>query len=96
MKEKAVLLQEVDLLKMQLADGAEREYSLKKMNESVMNAFQRSRDSPEKERMIFEVDQDHPFVIESVNKAKTDCALLIEKEKERHREFEYMQEKEIQ
>jgi hypothetical protein len=85
MKETAVLVQEVDLLKMQLVEGAEREKSLKKMNESVMNAFQRSRDSPEKERLIIDIDQDHPFVIDSVNKVKTDCALQIEKEKERHR-----------
>lgn len=39
MKERALLVQQVELLKMQLAESGEREYNLKKMNEQIMNAL---------------------------------------------------------
>lgn len=75
---------------MQLCESAEREKNLNKMNDSVMNAFKLSRDSPLKEKFVLEVDADHPSVIEAANKVKEQCAQIMEKEKERHRDFEYM------
>lgn len=39
MKEKAILVQQVELLKMQLSESGEREANLKKINENIMIAF---------------------------------------------------------
>lgn len=45
MKEKAILVQQVELLKMQLGESQERESNLKKMNENIMSALQNSSDN---------------------------------------------------
>lgn len=43
-KENALLLQQVELVRIQLQESQERELNFKKMNESVMNALKRDFD----------------------------------------------------
>jgi hypothetical protein len=68
------------------------------MNESVMNALKRDMESPDKKGKNgmpqLEINEDHPIVREIILNLKEDYSsrLQMEKDKNKHKEFDYQKE----
>ncbi|MFS8159442.1 MAG: hypothetical protein ACMG6E_04355 [Candidatus Roizmanbacteria bacterium] len=67
------------------------------MNESVMNALKRDLESPNKKGQNMpqlEINEDHPIVREIILNLKEDYSsrLTMEKDKNKHKEFDYQKE----
>ncbi|CDW72037.1 UNKNOWN [Stylonychia lemnae] len=94
-KEKALLQQQVELLRIQLSESNEREINLKKVNENIMEALQNNPLNSSKSFEI-EINEEHPKVAEIIRMLKQDFSISQQKERERNRESEYEIQKENQ
>eukprot|EP00347_Sterkiella_histriomuscorum_P006635 403352018 len=94
-KDKALLVQQLELLQMHLQESKEKEVNLKKVNENIMHALQNQENQREKSFEI-DINEDHPKVASIIREIKQDHQIYMQKIRDQNRESEYQLQKENQ